>query len=174
MNEQQIIKQILKSGDGSQYRVLVEKYHKGLISYLYGYVRDHATAEDLAQEAFIKAYNNLHKYKPDYAFSTWLYKIATNLAYSHLRKRRDLPLDETLLPDVKSNAGERIDKKIQAHQIRQCIAKLPNNYRHVIELYYWHGFTYDEVAETVNAPVGTIKTWLYRAKAELRKELSYE
>ena len=158
-------------GDKDAYQVLVERYHKGLINHLYSVVGERETAEDLAQEAFIRAFDKLDSYNPKYAFSTWLYKIATNRAYSHLRKRKHLPLFDAEQHQSDEDVSEKVEKREQQRKVRASVQRLPNHYRAVVSLYYWQGLSYEELAVAVDAPVGTVKTWLHRAKNELREDL---
>lgn len=167
------IKQVL-GGDHDAYRVLVERYHKGLINHLYSVVGEREVAEDLAQEAFIKAFDKLDSYDSRYAFSTWLYKIATNKAYSHLRKRKHLPLYDAEQHQSDEDVSEKVERREQQRKVRASVQRLSNHYRAVVSLYYWQGLSYEEVALAVDAPVGTVKTWLHRAKNELREDLGDE
>lgn len=176
MTKQEELKAIERvlEGDNDAYRVLVERYHKGLINHLYSVVGEREVAEDLAQEAFIKAFDKLETYNPKYAFSTWLYKIGTNKAYSHLRKRRHLPLFDAEQHSSDQDVEDEVERREQQRRVRASVARLPNHYRAVVSLYYWRGLSYEELALAVDAPVGTVKTWLHRAKSELREDLGEE
>jgi RNA polymerase sigma-70 factor (ECF subfamily) len=168
-----IISEVL-SGKQDEYRYLVERYHRGLVQHLYNFIQDAHTAEDVAQEAFIRAYDKLAQYNEAYAFSTWLYKIADNLAYRHLKQTKavqDIDNIEDLIPDDKPSLAETADRQFTQTAVNQAIQTLPVVYRQVINLYYWDDFSYEEIAEIMERPVGTIRTWLHRAKQELRKEL---
>jgi RNA polymerase sigma-70 factor (ECF subfamily) len=171
--EKAIISEVL-SGQPDQFRFFVERYHRGLVTHLYNLIHNQQTAEDVAQEAFIRAYDKLSLYNEAYAFSTWLYRIADNLAYRHLKQVK-ITLDfndvEELIPDDKPSLDETTDKVLIAKTVRGSIETLPVMYRQVISLYYWSEFSYEEIAQIMGRPVGTIRTWLYRAKEHLRKEL---
>ena len=176
MNKAQELAIIREVCDGQtdHYRLLVERFHRGLILHLYNLIHDEQTAEDVAQEAFIRAYQKLSQYNEAYSFSTWLYKIADNLAYRHMKQAkptRDIDDLEELIPDEKPSLAETTDKLFDQAAVRSAIALLPVGYRQVISLYYWDEFSYEEIAEIMGRPVGTIRTWLYRAKQDLRKEL---
>lgn len=171
--EKAIISEVL-SGQQEQFRFLVERYHRGLVVHLYNLINDQHTAEDVAQEAFIRAYNKLSQYNEVYAFSTWLYKIADNIAYRHLKqikKTTDFDAIEELVPDDKPSLEQTTDKIFTKEAVRSSIETLPIIYRQVIALYYWDDFNYEEIAVIMERPVGTIRTWLHRAKEDLRKEL---
>ena len=168
-----IVTEVL-SGNHEEYRYLVERYHRGLIQHLYNLIGNKDTAEDVAQEAFIRAYDKLSQYNSDFAFSTWLYKIADNIAFRNMKQAKnnsDISEVEDLIPDDKPTFAENLDKSFTGESVRKAVNTLPVGYRQVISLYYWDGFTYEEIAEVMNRPVGTVRTWLHRAKEELRKEL---
>jgi RNA polymerase sigma-70 factor, ECF subfamily len=171
--EKAIISEVL-TGQQEQFRFLVERYHRGLVVHLYNLINDQHTAEDVAQEAFIRAFNKLSQYNDTYAFSTWLYRIADNIAYRHLqqtKKTTDFDAIEELVPDDKLPLDEATDKIFTREAVRSSIQSLPVAYRQVIALYYWDDFNYEEIAVIMGRPVGTIRTWLHRAKEDLRKEL---
>lgn len=164
----------VRAGQHEQYRFLVERYHRGLIQHLYNLIHDEQTAEDVAQEAFIRAYDKLAQYNQAYAFSTWLYKIADNLAYRYLKQTkptRDITDYEERIPDDKPSLAEATDRKFTAQAVRNAVDTLPIGYRQVVVLYYWDELSYEDIAVVTGRPLGTIRTWLYRAKEELRKEL---
>ena len=171
--EKAIISEVL-SGEHEQYRFLVERYHKGLILHLYNLIHNEQTAKDVAQEAFIRAYDKLSQYNDAYAFSTWLYKIADNIAIRHMQQAKvtqDISEIEETLPEDKPSMAEMADRAFTHKIVRNAVDTLPAGYRQVIALYYWDNFSYEEIAEIINRPIGTVRTWLFRAKEELRKEL---
>ena len=171
--EHTIVDEVL-DGNTDQYRHLVERYHRGLLQHLFYLMHDEQEAEDIAQEAFIRAYQKLAQYNKSYAFSTWLYKIADNIAYRQLRQLRptsDIDEISEIVPDDKPSLSEQTDRTLTAESIRKAIDALPLDYRQVVILYYWDGCSYEEIAEIVEHPVGTVRTWLFRAKEHLRKEL---
>jgi len=171
--EAAVIAEVL-DGNSETYSQLIERYHRGLIQHLYNLVHDGDLAEDLAQEAFIRAYQKLNQYNPDYAFSTWLYKIADNIAYSHFKQVKlseDIDDYEDSLPDNRPSLDEVADRTIRKEAVRTAIATLPTAYQRVITLYYWDNFSYEEIAQIMDRPVGTVRTWIHRAKEQLRKEL---
>ncbi len=170
MDENKIITLII-NGENETYRALVERYQAGVIIHCDALVHDRQTAEDIAQEAFVKAFYSLRKFNSEKgAFSTWLYRIATNLAKDHLRKRRD----KQALADIDTIAVEPPTlSEAEAKEIRQAVHKLePPEYARVVQAYFWEGKRYEEIADELHVPIGTIGTWLARAKRQLRKELS--
>jgi RNA polymerase sigma-70 factor (ECF subfamily) len=171
--EKAIISEIL-DGQHDQYRPIVERYQRGLIQHLYSLIHDEQQAEDIAQDAFIRAYDKLYQYDQTYAFSTWLYKIADNMAYRALKRGKPTMNFDTIadvLPDSKSTMVEKLDASFNSHTVRNAVDTLPRHYRQVISLYYCDNFDYENIAVIMDRPVGTIRTWLHRAKEQLRKEL---
>lgn len=161
-------------GDHEQYRHLVERYHYGLIQHVFNIIHDQESAEDIAQEAFIRAFQKIHQYNPDYAFSTWLYKIADNYAYRYLKQHKptvDIVDLQEVLPDTHAGPSMLTDKMLEKQKIQKAITGLPNNYQRVITMYYWDDFDYETIARVMDRPIGTVRTWLRRAKEQLRKEL---
>jgi RNA polymerase sigma-70 factor, ECF subfamily len=172
-NQEKVAIADVRSGDPEQYRVIVDRYHRGLIQHLYNLLRDADQAEDIAQDAFIRAYQKLEQYDDRYAFSTWLYKIADNLAFRYLKKQKPVPLDAVAdrLPDERSAPAEELDVSFAKEAVRGALDRLSIGYRQVIVLYYWDEMSYEDIAVVMDRPIGTIRTWLFRAKEELRKEL---
>lgn len=169
MNEEKLIN-LVQNGETDAYRPLVERYQAGVVIHCENIVKNRQTAEDIAQNAFVKAYYSINKFNPAKgAFSTWLYSIATNLAKDTLRKeRKKLPLDEAeSIPNEASSLNES-----ERAEIQQAVQSLqPPEYSRVIQAYYWEGLRYEDIAKELDVPVGTIGTWMKRAKLQLRKEL---
>ena len=170
-NESEIIKAVIDGHD--RYAELVERYHVGLIIHCERIVRDRDDAEDIAQEAFVKAYLEIRKYDPDKSrFSTWLYKIATNLALDHLRKQKR----KMNVEDVEALAEATMPTYLEdeeREELRKAVESLvPPEYRRVIEAYYWDGKSYQEIAELEGVPLNTARTWLRRAKLQLKEGLA--
>ena len=171
-------------GDQAAFARLRNKYQGSLNAMLYKMVRNQLDAEDLTQEAFIKAFSSLESFNFQYAFSTWLYKIASNNCIDYLRKRRlktvsydepirtgkgememQLPDTTTPSPDAPLTASER------SKVIQQAIADLPEKYRVVIELRHQREMEYQDIADELDLPLGTVKAHLFRARARLLKAL---
>ena len=171
MNETEIIQAIIDGND--RYAELVQRYHVGLIIHCDSLVRNRADAEDIAQEAFIKAYQSLEKYDADKSrFSTWLYRIATNLAIDHLRKTKHKIDVEDIESLAQATMPDHLDAE-ERQEIRRAVAELmPPEYRRVIEAYYWDGKSYDEIARSEGVPLNTTRTWIRRAKLQLKEKLS--
>jgi RNA polymerase sigma-70 factor, ECF subfamily len=172
MDETKVIEKV-QSGQVDEYADLVNRYQTGLIIHCENILHDRDNAEDIAQEAFIKAYEKLGEFNPKKArFSTWLYRIATNLAVDHLRQtRRTVNVD-----DIEELAGSTTPLHIdddEKESIRKAILRLePPKYCQIIQAYYWQGKSYEQLASELETNTSTIGTWMRRAKLQLRKELS--
>jgi RNA polymerase sigma-70 factor (ECF subfamily) len=173
-NREKAVIDEVRGGNVDHYRFLVERYHKGLVQHLYNITRDGHSAEDLAQDAFIKAYEKLAQYDETYAFSTWLYRIADRLAFRQIKQSKptsDISDIQELIPDEKPTASEEVDRDRDRTAVRRAIDTLPVDYQQVVTLYYFDNRSYEEIAEIIERPIGTVRTWLFRAKDQLRKEL---
>ena len=178
---------LAQQGRESAYRELIRRYERPVFSLVFRMVRDRTLAEDLSQETFIKVLNNIDRYDPDFKFSSWLFKIANNLAIDHLR-RRQLPTismhgapDATTASRIEATAfdvasdGESALDELEARElgtaIEKAIASLRPEYRSCIMLRHVEGRSYEEIAATLDLPLGTVKTYIHRARPELRKAL---
>lgn len=180
---------LARAGEEAAYRELIRRYERPLFSLLYRMVRDRELAEDLAQETFVKALNAIESYRPEFKFSSWIFKIANNAAIDHLRRREldTLSLDgspHAETPEaVEATAlqiGDRQESPLDAvearelgGQIEQAIARLRPEYRSCILLRHVEGRAYEEIAEILNLPLGTVKTYIHRARNELRQALAH-
>jgi len=170
-NETAIIHAVL-AGNTDAYAALVERYQVGLIIHCDRIVGGRDDAEDIAQKAFLKAYQQLATFEPLRSrFSTWLYRIATNLAIDLLRARKPtVSIDALQLPAPPDPA---LSEAQVARETRAAVASLKNpDQRRVIKAYYWEGKKYEEIASEMKVPVNTIKSWLRRAKQQLKEKLS--
>jgi len=173
-----------KDGQEPAFRELVRRYERPVFSLIYRMVRDRTLAEDLAQETFIKVLNGIRSYRPEFKFSSWIFKIANNAAIDHLR-RRDL---DTLSLDGSPHAQTAEEMQATAlqldggaespldavtarelgSQIERAIARLRPEYRSCILLRHVEGHSYEEIAQMLDLPLGTVKTYIHRARNELR------
>jgi RNA polymerase sigma-70 factor (ECF subfamily) len=171
-------------GREAAYRELIRRYQRPVFSLIYRMVRDRELAEDLAQETFIKVLNAIDSYRPEYKFSSWIFKIANNVAIDQLRRRslNTLSLDgsphaenaeaieaTTLqIGDQRESQLDEVTSRELGSQIEQAIAKLRPEYRSCIILRHIDGRPYEEIAEILDLPLGTVKTYIHRARNELR------
>ena len=177
-----------REGRESAYKELLTRYERPVFSLVYRMVRDRSLAEDLAQEAFIKAFNHIESYNPDYKFSSWIFKIANNLAIDHLRKKQ---LDTVSLhgsPHATSSEEEErtrlsiespgespeeyVENRELGDRIEDAIGRLRPEYRTAVLLRHVEGHSYEEVAEIMELPLGTVKTYIHRGRLELRELLA--
>lgn len=170
-------------GEERAYNELVKKYEKGLYYHILKMIRDKNQVDDLVQETFVKAFDNLNSYSTSYAFSTWLYRIATNHTIDYLRKKKlqTLSIDEPLktgegemklqLPDENAATDRIIIKKQRQKMVQQAIDDLPAKYRKVIYMRHMEEKSYQEIAEILDKPLGTVKAHIFRARELLFKSL---
>jgi len=188
LSDQEVVA-LARAGKEVAYRELLHRYERPVFSLVYRMVRDRETAEDLAQETFVKVLNALDSYRPEYRFSSWIFKIANNAAIDHLRRRElnTLSLDGApgaVTPsEVEATALQAADHspsplaELESRElgtaIEQAVAKLRPDYRACILLRHVEGRAYEEIAETLDLPLGTVKTYIHRARLELREHLAH-
>jgi RNA polymerase sigma-70 factor (ECF subfamily) len=176
-----LIRKAIEMGNQQAYTELLENYRESLYTLMFKMVNDPYEAEDLMIEAFGKAFHNLSQYTSEYAFSTWLFKIASNNCVDFLRKKKlDLfEIDkeyisnenETFfleLNDDKPNPEEYLFNKEKSSEIRKLVNTLKPRYRRLIELRYFEELSYNEIASQLNIPLGSVKAMLFRAKYMLQ------
>lgn len=174
----------VQHGDKSAYDILVLRYQHKIIQLVNRYVKDHSEAQDVAQEAFIKAYRALGSFRGESAFYTWLYRIAINTAKNYLvaraRRSSDLQVDvqdaeavenapqlQGLETPERQLLGDEIAETIQA-----AIENLPEEMRVAIMLREFEGLSYEEIAEAMDCPVGTVRSRIFRAREAIDNKLS--
>ncbi|WP_192929630.1 RNA polymerase sigma factor [Alkaliphilus serpentinus] len=168
-----IVQRILE-GDSNAFSEIVNNYKKAVFSLCYRMVHNQEEAEDLAQEVFIKAYNHLSKYNPQFKFSTWILKIATNTTIDFVRKKKveTLPLDEEISTKQEGASAEIIFfHKENKKTIEDAIKALPIEYRSLIVLFHQNGLSYNEISEHLNIPLSKVKNRLHRARSILKDTL---
>jgi len=180
---------LAQAGREPAFRELIRRYERPVFSLIYRMVRDRELAEDLAQDTFIKVLNHIDRYRPEFKLSSWLFKIANNVAIDHLRRRQldTISMDgsphastadaiestsfEVALPQ--ESALEEMEAKELGSAIEQAIARLRPEYRSCILLRHVEGRSYEEIATTLDLPLGTVKTYIHRARHELRRALEH-
>lgn len=168
-------------GDEKAFARLLSRYKDTIYFMLLKMLNNRSDAEDLTLEAFGKAFKNLHQYSPTYAFSTWLFKIASNNCIDFLRKRKGLiislendseqgEVSETLrLKSKDLNPEERMIRKQKAILLHKVVRRLKPHYQTLVELRYFNELSYEEIAKELNLPLGTVKAQLFRARQMLFK-----
>jgi RNA polymerase sigma-70 factor (ECF subfamily) len=180
---------LAQQGRDSAFRELVRRYERPVYSIIYRMVRDREMSEDLAQDTFIKVLNHIDRYRPEFKLSSWLFKIANNVAIDHLRKRQldTVSMDgsphaasaaeaEATSFDVvihQESALDELEARELGSSIEQAIARLRPEYRACIMLRHVEGRSYEEIAATLDLPLGTVKTYIHRARHELRDSLQH-
>ena len=176
----ELIRRLLK-GDEQASQALIEKYQDMVYSLARRMLGDEEEAKDAAQEVFLRVLDCLPRFRGECAFSTWLYRIVVNGCISRckLRKRRfateisvnDQSIQAQHLVGSMPSSLELVERQERDTRLHQAIAKLAESYRMVIVLYYFQEFTYEEIAQVLAVPVGTVKVRLFRAKHLLQREL---
>ncbi len=175
----------VKAGDDASFNLLLQKYRTPLINFLYRMVRNTATAEDLAQEVFLRVYRARKQYSPSAKFTTWLFRIATNLALNSVRDNRHRQMDVSIDAPVEEEAAAplqlptremRIDQHMierdRAEFIRRAIAALPEKQRVAVLLHKYEEMDYAEIAKILECSESALKSLLFRAYETLRVQLA--
>jgi RNA polymerase sigma-70 factor (ECF subfamily) len=176
------------AGEEALFEVLVRRYQARILSHVARMVGNRDDALDLSQEIFVKVFQALSRYNPQFKFSTWLFRIAGNAAIDHLRKRRprtvsiEQPESTAGLGRVSSfeyRSGDpdpyaKLRNTERGRAITDAIARLPPEFRELITLRHFTGLSYEEIAEIKGIPLGTVKNKLFRARAVLKEWLSGE
>jgi RNA polymerase sigma-70 factor, ECF subfamily len=178
-----------RSGSEKAYRELLDRYQRPVFSLVFRMVRDREQAEDLAQETFVKVFNHLDNYNPKYKFSSWIFKIASNLAIDTLRKKtpdtvsldgsryaqtnEEIESTRISIASSDENPEQLLEAKELGEEIENAIGQLRAEYRTAILLRHVEGRPYEEIAEIMEIPLGTVKTYIHRARTELRDLLAH-
>lgn len=174
----------VKAGDDSSFELLLRKYRTPLVNFLYRMVRDSATAEDLAQEVFLRVYRARQKYAPSAKFTTWLFRIATNLALNSIRDARyrqmevsiDVPAEEDQtpleIPAKEIPADQSLVERDRAALIRRAVESLPEKQRAAVLLHKYEEMDYAEIASVLDCSESALKSLLFHAYEALRIELA--
>ena len=179
----EFVRRAVENNDDKAYGELMDRYRKSVYHLVLKMVKNSDDAEDLTIEAFAKAFKNLAKYNPSYTFSTWLFRIATNNCIDFIRKKKlqTTSIHSAYVSDDGENVGVQIkdsrknpqEEAIHNQKIeimRLIVQKLPTKYRSLVALRYFDELSYDEIAQEIGAPLGTVKAQLFRAR-ELLHEL---
>ena len=177
----------VKAGDELSFELLLRKYRTPLVNFLYRMVRDTAVAEDLAQEVFLRVYRARNEYAPSAKFTTWMFRIATNLALNSVRdnrhRRMDISVDQTMdngeddqrpmeLPDHTPTIEQELVARTRSEMILRAVHALPEKQRAAVLLHKYQEMDYDEIARVLECSESALKSLLFRAYETLRVELA--
>ena len=181
-SDKKLVKRVQK-GDKGAFDLLVLKYQHKIVNLVMRYVRDPELALDITQEAFIKAYRAIPRFRGDSAFYTWMYRIAVNTAKNHLAAQRRRPMDVDLdlqdpeqydlhakLRETDTPEGVTLGKELK-EIVERAIAALPEDLRTAIILRELEGMSYEEIAQTMECPVGTVRSRIFRARDAIAKKV---
>ncbi|MCL2838429.1 MAG: sigma-70 family RNA polymerase sigma factor [Oscillospiraceae bacterium] len=179
MNEAELIHKA-QTGDVRAFEQLVEEYQQSVFNLAYRMIGNHEDAADMAQEAFIKAYFNLSKFKGNSKFSTWIYRIATNSCLDEIKKRKKTPtysMSDSIeieegeitreIEDKSSNIEENFEREEQLKMVNKAIGRLQENHRIIIIMRDVNNMSYEEIAEILKCSTGTVKSRISRARTIL-------
>lgn len=169
------------AGAEEDFEVLVERYQRPIISYVYRFLNDYDASLDVSQEVFIKVYNSLERYSSEYKFSTWLYRIAHNAAIDHIRRnsRKEQSIEaensegayQLQLESRRPSPEQDRQRSEWRKEIEAVVKCLPTAYRELIILRHEKDLSYVEIAEVADLPLGTVKNRLFRAREMMREML---
>jgi RNA polymerase sigma-70 factor, ECF subfamily len=178
-----------QQGSEKAYRELLGRYQRPVFSIIYRMIRDREQAEDLAQETFVRVFNHIDRYDPRYKFSSWIFKIATNLTIDWIRRKElntvsidgsrnavtaeQIEATSITIASPDENPEELLEAKQLGEEIEEAIGKLRPEYRAAILLRHVEGREYQEIAEILSLPLGTVKTYIHRGRNELREQLQH-
>ncbi len=170
--DSKLVREVL-SGDASAFAELMSLYKKRVESLGMSFFKNAADTEDFAQDVFLKAYTKLDTFRGDSLFSTWLTRMAYNIAINAVNRRAEYVsiADESLLPDNGLTPEEKELKSLTMETVRECLKELPEKYKIVLDLYFFYDNSYAEISEITSLPENTVKSHIFRAKNLLREKI---
>ena len=165
---------LAKKGDTDAFSILVQRHQHLVYNLAYRFMRDPALAEDMAQDAFLKAFRLLNGFRGDCNFSTWMYRVTVSVCLTEINRRKKRQEVELQPVDGVQETESRFELSDIAELIRGCVKLLPARYASIITLYYLKEIPYEEIAQVMQIPMGTLKTWMYRARNQLREIVEKE
>ena len=181
MNSEKSLINLVKKGDKKAYEVLVLQYQDRLVFSVYKFLKDYELAQDIAQEAFVKAFKNIEKFRGDSSFYTWIYRIAINTAKNFLSsksRKSEIYDDEIMELKLSESAvtSENPENILEAEELRSlmmdAIQGLPDDIRTTLSLREFDGLSYEDIAEVQNCPIGTVRSRIHKGREILDKTFS--
>lgn len=166
--------QATQKGDVEAFSELVRRHERVVYNLAFRFMRDGSSAEDMAQEAFLKAFRMLKGFRGDCEFSTWMYRVTCSVCLTELSRRKKRGEVELHVDTVTASIEPEHEASDFASIIRGCVQKLPEHYERIITLYYLRELSYEEIAAKLDIPMGTLKTWMHRARKRLRRIVEQE
>jgi RNA polymerase sigma-70 factor (ECF subfamily) len=163
-----------KKGDTEAFSVLVQRHQNLVFNLSYRFMRDPTLAEDAAQEAFLKAFRLLRGFRGDCNFSTWMYRVTVSVCLTEISRRKKRREVELQPMDGRQTVDRHVESSDVLDMIRRCVNLLPGRYASIITLYYLKEISYEEIARVMQIPMGTLKTWMFRARNQLRSIVEKE
>lgn len=161
-----------RRGENEAFGELVTRYQTNVFNVCYRILHERGSAEDLAQESFMRAYNRLNTFNLEREFGPWIRRVAANVCLNHLESQKtNADLDEERSADESQRPEQQVEARERSEQIRAALASLPPNYRVVVELRHYQEMSYDEIAAELNIPLSAVKSHLFRARKLLVEKL---
>jgi RNA polymerase sigma-70 factor (ECF subfamily) len=171
VNERELVERC-RSGDERAFQDLVDRYKDLVYALIARTVQDRSKAEDLAQDVFLRVHRGLPYFRGEARLSTWIYRIVANVCVQDAGRPAAISLDDDRAADAAPSALDRQFRDLEVKdRLEKAIARLPANYRLLVAAHYLEGVRYEELADALQLPLGTVKTQLYRAKQQLRRML---
>ena len=167
LTDNELVK-IAQKGNSDAFSELVRRHQHRVFNLSLRYMRDASRAEDMAQEAFLKGFRLLKGFRGDCSFSTWMYKVTGSVCLTEIAKRKKRGEVELNITHEGGYESTDAQDNEQADLVRRCVMHLPEKYATIVTLYYLNEMPYEEIAQIMDIPIGTLKTWMFRARKELR------
>lgn len=167
LSDEELVKKA-QTGNSDAFSELVRRHQHRVYNLAFRYMRESNRAEDMAQEAFLKGFRLLKGFRGDCTFSTWMYKVTGSVCLTEIAKRKKRGEVEFRPQHEGSYESKEAQASDEAELVRQCVTQLPDKYATIITLYYLNETPYDEIAQVMEIPIGTLKTWMFRARKELK------
>jgi len=171
MKADEILMDEIRAGNSQAFDVLIYRYEKSILNYLYRWVGDFHHAEELCQEVFLRVYKSALRFDSNQKFSSWIYRIANNLCIDEYRKNKHVKKID--IEGIEVPSDENLEEIVEKQELQECVKKavmaLPESHRAVLILKHYQNLSYNEIGEILNCPVGTVKSRMHYALMELKK-----